>query len=95
VARRYNEDGTQTLTSEWGRKSLTVGGKVPTMMLEFHLGRTHIATAIEDVRADVSAAIDKAPEPFTEEQRAETLTAAEWIHAENRAEYVGVMSGRL
>jgi len=88
---------TQTLTSEWNREPLTIAAMVPTAMLRFHLGRTHIGTSDGEVLRDTARAIRKAatanPEPWTREIRRETLRAALWLHHENRAEYARVMSG--
>ena len=85
----------QTLTSQWGREPLTVNAEVPTVMLRHRLGREHIGTSDEAIVALVDEAIGRAPVSFTAEQRKQTLAAALWIHAENRAEYAAVMSGRF
>ena len=90
---------TQTLISQWGREPLTIRANIPTAMLQFHLGRTHIGTQDGEVLRDTARAIRKAaianPEAWPRQVRRDTLRAALWIHHENRAEYVCVMSGRF
>jgi hypothetical protein len=87
----------QTLESQWDREPLTIDSLVPTVMLRHHLGRVHIGTSDLDVARDTWSAIKQAPnqEAWTREIRRQTLAAALWLHAENRAEYAHVMSGRF
>jgi hypothetical protein len=86
------------LESEWGRSPLTVDDLVPTVLLRFRLGRTHVGTPTLDVCRDtwksVKHAADRDPR-WTRELRKQTLAAAIWLHHENRAEYHAVMSGRI
>lgn len=86
------------LKSDWGRESLTVGPEIPTVALRHILGRVHVMTPDEEVTAMVTERIDRANEKrerYSAEQREQTIAAALWLHHENRAEYVAVMSGRL
>jgi hypothetical protein len=83
----------QTLTSQYGREPLTVADEIPTRALEFRLGRIHVMTPPEEVEREIREAIARSSQPYTEQQVAETVAAALWIHAENRAQYVGVMLG--
>lgn len=90
----------QTLTSEWGRKPLTVASDVPTVALRFRLGRTHVGTCDLEVARDVWQAIRQANSHgtvplYSRRARRETLAAALWIHHEQRAAYACVMSGAL
>lgn len=86
---------TQTLESQWGRDPLTVGADIPTVATRFHLGRVHVGTPPLEVARETWAAIKIAPVTYDRRQRRETIAAALWLHAENYAEYVAVMSGRF
>lgn len=87
---------TQTLRSDWGRKSLRVDALVPTGFLKFKLGRTHVGTTDAEVTAMIEERIAAQTDPgWTDALIAQTIEAALWIHHENRAEYTAVMSGRL
>ena len=90
-----SETHTQTLESQWGLEPLTVAAEIPTVMLRHRLAREHVGTPDEEIVALVDEAISRAPVAFTAEQRAQTLAAALWIHREQRAEYLAVMSGRI
>jgi len=85
----------QTLKSQWDRDPLTVEDCIPTSMLHFKLGRTHVGTPMREVLREVHDAIKRAPnqEAWTREVRRQTLAAAAWMHLENRAEYARVVSG--
>ena len=87
----------QVLTSDWGQEPLTVRREIPTVALRFLLGRVHVMTPDEDVVAMIKERLDLRRNPrshlYTPEQREQTIAAALWLHHENRAEYVGVMSG--
>lgn len=89
----------QVLTSDWGQDSLTVGPEIPTTALRFILGRVHVMTPDEEVRSMIEKRIDKTTRKgeavYSPEQREQAIAAALWLHHENRAEYIGVMSGRL
>lgn len=89
----------RVLKSEWGRESLTVDEKIPTVALRFILGRVHVMTPDEEVTVmileRIAAAKHRGEQIYTDEQREQTIAAALWLHHENRAEYVGVMSGSL
>lgn len=96
---RTVEGGTQTLTSSWDREPLTVDAKVPTQWLDYYLGGVHVGTSTLEVCREVWRRIKKAekrnPDGWTRELRKQTLAAAIWIHAENLACYLRVMSGRF
>jgi hypothetical protein len=89
----------QTLTSQWGQQPLEVADCVPTRMLRFKLGRTHVGTSDLEVARMIVAAMGTAradaPDAWTRQVQRETLQAGLWLHRENRREYGGVMSGRF
>jgi len=87
---------TQTLESQWGREPLTVDATVPTVALNSILGWTHVGTSDADVEADVRERLAKVDDGrWTPALVEQTVAAALWIHAENRALYVAVTSGRI
>lgn len=79
----------QTLTSEYDREPLTVADEIPTAALRHILGWTHVGTPDAEIEALVRERAAKYG--YTEAQTAETISAALWIHEENRAEYRWVM----
>ena len=88
----------QVLESDWGQEPLTVGREIPTTALRFMLGRIHVMTPDEEIVSMVAGRIDRGNahgQIYTPEQREQTITAALWLHHENRADYIGVMSGRF
>jgi hypothetical protein len=86
--------GEQTLESQWGREPLTVGSEIPTVALRDILGRVHVGTPDDRVMEMIEERLDRIG-GYTAEQRAQTLQAAVWLHHENLAEYMTVMSGRF
>ena len=89
----------QVLESEWGQEPLTVGSQIPTVALRLLLGRVHVMTADEEIERMIGERIDRGNGTggrlFTPEEREQTIAAGLWLHHENRAEYIGVMSGRF
>ena len=86
---------TQTLESQWGRPSLTVAAEIPTRALRHKLGRVHVGTDEGELLREIAAAMLRSPDSYSDEQQRQTLEAARWLHAENRAEFAAVMAGRL
>lgn len=78
---------TQTLTSQYGRESLTLPAEIPTVALRWKLGYVSVG-APED---EIVTLVKRLAKGFNPQQLADTIAAALWIHRENGAEYTFVM----
>ena len=88
---------TQTLKSRFGRDSLTVDAKTPTVAITDMLGWTHVATPAREVRRQIVEKIRAARlagvEGYTRQIRSDSIAAAIWLHEENRCEYRWIAGG--
>ena len=78
---------TQTLVSQYGRKSLTLPAEIPTNALRWKLGYIHVGAPDEEI----VTLVKRLAKGYTEAQLNNTIAAALWIHHENGAEYTFVM----
>lgn len=84
---------TRTLRSEYGRPPLTVLATVPTFALRYMLGRVHCYTPDDEVVEMTRRGIERSGDTYSEREVEDTIKAALWIHAENRALYQSVTGG--
>ena len=88
----------RVLKSDWGQEPLTVGPEIPTVALRFLLGRIHVATPDEEIEQLILERIgraDKRGVVYSPKQREQTIAAALWLHHENYAEYLAVVTGSI
>lgn len=89
----------QDIKSNWGRSGIRVSDPTPTRAIRYHLARTHVATPMSEVVAEVEAEIARMiatgpdPDAWTPQVIRDTVRFTRWQHLENRAEYEIVMGG--
>jgi hypothetical protein len=89
----------QRFRSQFGRPSIQVPDSCPTCAITRRLGRIHVGTADHDVttmvREGIAEARARGSEGWTAKAEQDAIRFALWQHAENRAEYIHVMSGSV
>lgn len=88
----------QVFRSQYGRPRIQVPAECPTRSIRHRLASTYVGTSDADVEAMIREAVAAQAargNVFTAKQEADAVRFGLWQHAENRAEYRAVMSGRL